>query len=343
MPGAELLRAAEAVLQVFIRDGNRKNVKHARIKFLIDDLGEEEFKKRVYAEYALLKAHVRATLFHLPDTLRPTFPASPTNVEIPKRDDAAYQKFVKNNVELQKKGQEGYYTVSIMTPVGDVTLAQFKGITEILKNHREGLIYVNIHHNLALRWVKGSEIPALYDKLKAIDLHLGEFHQVADITACPGKPTCGLAYTDSHTMGHELYEHIMTKIEKYDAVGDFSIRINGCPNSCAQHYTADIGLQGCERAVGGEKLAHYMFYFGGDLQNDVRFAEREKERIVHDKVPAAVDLILEKYVRERQPNERFKFFVERANKRAEIQEILGQFATERETDELVSANANADG
>jgi sulfite reductase beta subunit-like hemoprotein len=128
-------------------------------------------------------------------------------------------------------------------------------------------------------------------------------------------------------MGQELYKHVMERLEKYNAVGDFSIRINGCPNSCAQHFTADIGLQGSERVFEGSKRPHYMVYLGGDLQNDVRLAEREKERILHERVPEVVDLILEKFVSERQPGEKFKHYIERSNKRLEVREILQKHGT----------------
>ncbi len=340
IPAEEILRAAEAILQVFVREGNRQNLKHARIKFLIEDWGEAEFKRRVHQEFDALKIMHRGRLLHLPDkTVRPVFPPSPETVAIPDRNDAHYRKFVKNNIEVQKQGQEGYYLVNIFLPVGDLTLEQFHEVIDMVAQHREGLIYVNIHHDLALRWVKGSEVPALYDRLKKIGLHQAEFHKVADIVACPGKPTCGLAYTDSHTMGQDLYAHIMARIEKYDLVGDFSVRINGCPNSCAQHYTADVGLQGCERMYQGSKRAHYMFYLGGDLQNDVRLAEREKERILHEKVPSVLDLILEKYVSERKAGERFKFFLERDHKRTEIRALLQQHATPHPKDEVETVAA----
>jgi sulfite reductase beta subunit-like hemoprotein len=41
----------------------------------------------------------------------------------------------------------------------------------------------------------------------------------------------------------------------------FRINVNGCPNSCGQHWIADVGLQGCTKKVDGELKEHFDVFW----------------------------------------------------------------------------------
>src|SRR6185312_4973070 len=56
LPERELLAACEAVVSVFFRDGERKNRKKNRLKFLFRKLGEAEILRRLDEEMARLLA-----------------------------------------------------------------------------------------------------------------------------------------------------------------------------------------------------------------------------------------------------------------------------------------------
>src|SRR3954452_1421457 len=78
--------------------------------------------------------------------------------------------------------------------------------------------------------------------------------------ACPALPSCGLALTEAERVRTDIVAAIAARLERWGLERErLSIRITGCPNGCARSYSGDIGIVG--RVPG-----FYSLYVGGDFE-----------------------------------------------------------------------------
>ena len=85
----------------------------------------------------------------------------------------------------------------------------------------------------------------------------------------------------------------------------------GCPNSCGQHWIADIGIEGKKMKVGGQSVDAYYFFVGGALGEHQRFARPVGYRCPASEVPEAIARLLRVYRSERFDAENLRQFFAR--------------------------------
>src|SRR5712692_703765 len=133
LPEAELLPTAQAIARVFARLGEKKNRNRARIKFLVQQLGIQEFKRLVLEERASLAPDPEWTEFleaahGKTANERPLRPAAPLNGAA---QPEGFERWLKTNVYQQS--QAGYVTATVRLPLGDITAAQLRGLADIAR------------------------------------------------------------------------------------------------------------------------------------------------------------------------------------------------------------------
>ena len=121
---------SQAICRVFARMGEKKNRNTARLKFLISKLGLEEFKRLVLEERAILPHEDAWTsyLAHL-DATDETPLKPPSLLRIGAAPDPAFDAWYKSNVYLQR--QDGYATVTVTLPLGDITSSQMRRLAAL--------------------------------------------------------------------------------------------------------------------------------------------------------------------------------------------------------------------
>jgi hypothetical protein len=105
-------------------------------------------------------------------------------------------------------------------------------------------------------------------------------------------------------------------------VAGLRIHLSGCPNACAQHPIADIGLFGAARTVDGRAAPHFVVNLGG-RRNGLGDPDKPGSgfALPLTKVPAArLDELIERIVRaflaESRPDEPFGDWVRRTDRAA---------------------------
>ena len=98
-----------------------------------------------------------------------------------------------------------------------------------------------------------------------------------------------------------------------EALGDFRIKVSGCPNACGQHQVGDIGLTGVlSKDANGIERPHYTILVGGAVgEGRARLGQRLAGRYPEEVASAAVGAVARLYSTDRQPGERFAQFVDR--------------------------------
>ena len=225
VPAHEILEAAESVVRVFHRIGNRHNKAKARLKWAIDQIGADAFVAQVRAERDVIRAEGGRPL-----TLAPR-PPRPTERELAQvvapRD--GFEAWLADSVQPQK--QPGYAVVLIRLVLGDITTAQLREVGRIAVEHGEGELRATNDQNLMLRWVPKWKLPLVHARLADAGLARTGARTVADVTSCPGASSCKIAVTQSRGLGTLLTELFDRKPELIGLARDLTIKMSGCPNS----------------------------------------------------------------------------------------------------------------
>jgi sulfite reductase (ferredoxin) len=330
----ELIPTIEAVIKVFDTLGNRKNRNKARMKFVIEKLGFEGFKRRWEEAYVTM-GHPRPNhgpiklLQHQDEPALLLMPASSRGASAGVAGgngdadgngayhESPFQMWKRTNVVRQK--QPGYAAAVIKLQMGDITADQMFFVADLAESYSNGNLRTTINQNLVLRWIPESRLENLHAELVLHGLGDPGAELVEDIIACPGTDTCGLGITSSKGLARAMAEILPPGRVPEDLKG-VSVKISGCHNACAQHHIATIGLHGVGKRVGEHVAPHYELHLGGQVNGTAKIGQMTV-KLPAKNVPAAVSHLLMVYRRDRQVGEGLPAFVTRTGK-AKLKEEL---------------------
>ncbi len=313
LPEEELLATCQSISRVFARLGEKDVRSRARLKFLVAKLGIEEFRRLVLEDRAGLPEDPRWTAY-LDDVHKghdgPLWQIEKGNDFTPGPELEAW---LGANVASQR--QPGYKVVMVYLPLGDITSDQMRGLADVARRFTGDAVRMTVEQNMALRWVRESDLPALYEALVDLGLADAQAETVSDITACPGTDTCKLGISSSRGLGRVLMDRFNERGEELDEViRGLRIKISGCFNSCGQHHMADIGFWGVSRKRNGYNVPHFQVVLGGQWAENAGSYGLAIVAVPARNIPAATDRIAQHYVDERQGDESFQAFVTRVGK-----------------------------
>lgn len=316
----EILPLAQAMARVFARLGEKRNRNRARMKFLVEQLGIDEFRRLVFEERETLTPDERWTdyLEELPQYHEtPVNPAISLNGQVkPKGFEAWY----KTNIYNQR--QPGYVVVYVNLPLGDLTSSQMFKLSDIARKYAGDNVRTTVEQNMVLRWVSEADLPELYTELKAWGLAEPGIGTIVDITSCPGTDTCKLGIASSRGLTGELRQQLTAKISTLpDAVKELKIKISGCFNSCGQHHIADIGFFGNSRRFGNYLVPHFQLVLGGKWKQNAGSYGLAVGAVPSKRVPEVLEAITNRFAKERVEGESFQTWVARLGKK-EIRSML---------------------
>jgi sulfite reductase (ferredoxin) len=323
LPAEELLPMARAIGRVFARLGEKKNRNRARLKFVVQKLGIEEFKKIVQEEYKAMPEDPSARKFfdEIPNWEdQPGLKAVQLNGV--RRPDG-FDEWAKTNVYEQR--QAGYAVVTVTLPLGDATSDQFRALAEMARTYAGNHARTTVEQNLVFRWVPHNKLVEVYNALKAIGLAQPGAGTIVDLVACPGTDTCKLGIASSRGLAGELRNRLLAKSAQLDqAITDLRIKVSGCFNSCGQHHVADLGFYGNSRNVGGYTVPHFQVMLGGKWTDNGGSYALAMGSVPSKRIPDLVTAMTEKYVAQRQPQETFQAWCQRVGKKA-LKEVVDPF------------------
>lgn len=256
VPASECYQVAEAIKRVFDRHGNRKDKHKARLRFLIEKVGLEQFKEWYRTELTRLRQATPPT----PDLRE----LSPPDRSLPHGSvpvDEGFQSWRERNTEAQR--QQGYFLVHIPLILGDIEADRMEKLADVATDHGEGMVRTTQWQNLVLRWVHEGELGELYRRLEAINLASDLPQVLRSIIACAGATTCRLGICRSRDLARATISAVTRDGLRLEQFRELNISISGCPNSCGRHPVAQIGLYGAARRVGGRLVPFYVIQLGG--------------------------------------------------------------------------------
>ena len=325
-PEDDLLYTSIAVMRIFDRMGDRKNLARNRMRYLVNDMGWDKFQNLVFKERAVVRATqsviTKLKVDHTPDVIkRPIRISDEDGGEI---TPDGYTRWLKTNTV--KQTQEGYRSVFLTLEAGDITASQLRGLADIVRNFSsEGKGRSGFSQNIALRYVHEDDLTRLYSKLLETGLaKSGALTMTAPI-GCSGTTSCNLALTNSHRLAKEIQRKFLElKLDEDDDLSDSSIKISGCPNSCGQHGVATLGFFGGGGRVGKDMYANYQMSIGGRSDGDTMLGQTLL-RVPAKRVISVILKIIEIFKANKKPDDTLKSWINRVvngNEDSEIKSIV---------------------
>ena len=302
LPETDLLSYLEAIMRVYNLHGRRDNKYKARIKILVQELGEEKFRSQVEAEFARqtpLDAEVEQSELARITTYfaEPAFEDLPrwsADYENNRSSNSDFANWARVNTNTHKR--DGYAIVNIsLKPEGgipgDATSEQMRSVADLAERFSFDEIRVSHHQNLVLPHVKLDDLHKVWTILAANGLAAANIGQAGDIIACPGLDYCALATARSIPVSQAISRRFADLNHQHD-IGPLRINISGCINACGHHHVAHIGILGLDK----KGVEYYQITLGGSSATDASIGTILGPGFSGEEIPDAIETIVNTYL-----------------------------------------------
>lgn len=292
----ECVAVAAAILRVFIEHGDRTNRKRARMKYLVDDWGHGKLLEKVQEKLTFGLRFVELDVCE----------------EMPIKDRQGH-------FGVHQQREEGTNYVGVVTPVGRMSPEQMRKIADLADRYGRGDLRLTAWQNLLIPYVKDEELGEFLMELRETGFSHSATNVSGGLVACTGSRGCKFAATDTKGNARVLSEYLDERVELDTPL---NIHVTGCPNSCAQHYIGDIGLQGASCKVDGESVEGYHIVLGGGVDDNGAIAQDVFEAVRFTEVPDLIVSMLGVYMEKREGVEDFASFTRKFSG-DELREMFG--------------------
>ena len=231
----------------------------------------------------------------------------------------------RDHVGIHPQRQPGLAYVGASVLRGRVSGDQLSQAAELSERFGTGELRTTTMQNLIFVNVPRSRAAELARELQKIDLHVEATPFWRGAVACTGSEFCKLAITETKGFARWLVEELESRIPEFDQ--QLKLHVTGCPNSCGQHWIADIGLEGKKIKHNGKLVDAYYFCAGGSLGAWARTGRPVGYRAPATEVPEALERLLRAYLTTRESGENLRAWFARHSE-LELREFLAgaQFA-----------------
>lgn len=311
LPWQHVLTYCDAIIRVYNRHGRRDNAYKARIKILVKALGIEEFRRQVETEWAfhkdgantLTQAELDRVAAHFTAPAYENLSDEHAGFAAQMSAEKAFANWVKRNVHGHK--QPGYRAVTLSLKVtgiapGDITDKQLDVVADLADKYSFGELRNSHEQNIILSDVKLGDLYALWQEARAAGLATPNIGLITDIICCPGGDFCDLANAKSIPIAESI-QQLFDDLDYQHDIGDLELNISGCMNSCGHHHVGHIGVLGVDK----NDSEWYQVSIGGKQGNDASLASVIGPSFAADEVAGVVKRLIDVYIDNRSPEERF--------------------------------------
>jgi sulfite reductase (ferredoxin) len=286
VPEARALAVVRAIAEIFREsDVLRQNRERARLKFL--------FLHHGWTADRFLAAIEERLGSPLPQGV----PEDPP--------DDAYR----DHVGIHPQKEPGICYVGVAVLRGRLGTEQLRVAADLADRYGTGALRTTSMQNLVIPNVPTGRAGALVRELEAAGFVLDASPFRRGTVACTGTEFCKLALTETKGFARGLVEALEQRLPGFEQ--HLRINVTGCPNSCGQHWIADLGLEGKKMKVDGAVVDAYYFCVGGAVGRHQAVARPIGLRLPATAVAPAIERLLRTFLGERRPNENFRQFAVR--------------------------------
>ena len=286
---SDLIQVLEQIVKIQRDYGDRKNRKHARLKYLVAEEGTKWFKRLI--EYKLNKNFDN--------------PLKLNNLK------------VVDHLGWHEQGDGKWYT-GIFISSGRIIDNKNKkiktGLRDIIKKFNPS-ITLSTDQNIILGNINEKDKNIIDQLLEQYSIVKKKISKVDRwFLACPALPTCGLALSEAERVRDEIIRKVDEILLKHNLQDEkFSIRITGCPNGCARPYAGDIGIVGRAPNL-------YALFSGGDFEG-TRLNKKILDKVSYQDLTKAIEQILLLFKDQRKNDEPLGDFCNRIGPEVQFKKI----------------------
>jgi sulfite reductase (ferredoxin) len=234
---------------------------------------------------------------------RISFALDPAAPEAPPED------VYRDHVGIHPQRQPGYVYAGLAVLRGRITPGEMRVVADLADRYGTSDLRTTNMQNLLVLNVRQEQAGTLVAAAEAAGFRLDASSFWRGTVACTGSEFCKLALTETKGFARWMVEDLERRLPGFEQ--HVKIHVTGCPNSCGQHWIADIGIEGKKMKVDGVLEDAYYFCLGGGLGLHQAKARPVGYRVSAAEVPAAIERLLTVYLAERIPGENFRQFCAR--------------------------------
>jgi len=258
----EAAEVCAAIALIFRDHGPREARSKARLAFLVDEWGGPRFRQELEARLG------RA----LPPAGRDARAARTTD-----------------HVGIFRQREPGLNYVGLKTPVGRVRGDQLIELARLAERYGRGELRLTPSQNVLVPHIPDAFVGELTREPLLRELPYNPTEIQRGLVSCTGTDFCNLALIDTKTRALALAREFESRIE---ASRPLTVRWSGCPASCGNHHTADVGLQGCKVKVNGKIVDGVHVFVGGRGGLEPRAGEKVFADVPCDELPEVLDRLI---------------------------------------------------
>jgi sulfite reductase (ferredoxin) len=237
----------------------------------------------------------------------------------PAEPEHAPRDVYRDHVGIHPQKQSGYCYVGSAVLRGRITPEQMDAAADLADRFASGELRTTNMQNLLIVNVPRLHADELAQELGAIGLPVSGSPFFRGAIACSGSEFCKLAITETKTFSRWLVEELEERLPGFDQ--HLKLHVTGCPNSCGQHWIADIGIEGKKMKVNGQMMDAYYFCLGGAVGLHQSVARPVGYRCLATEVPEAIERLLRSYLAHGDAGENLRHFFARHSD-AELRDYL---------------------
>ena len=276
---SDVINVTKAIVEIY-RDYGRRDVKaKARFRWLVEEWGTEKLRKTV--EEKIGRTFETYKLDH--------FPVSEGE-----------------HIGVQPQKQEGYSYINIPILGGMLTTDKMLNIAEVAERYGSGDLRLTPYQNIIIINIPRDQVASAVNRLEQMGFQMDGSPFRWTTVACAGN-FCGKTPEHPKKRAVEIIGYLEERLG--GALKNLNLRIciSGCPNGCARHLTADIGMQAARLVVNGKPMACYNIYVG----SNAALGKLIKRAVPADNVKYEIESLITAYIKSRTSLESFRDFYNR--------------------------------
>lgn len=297
----DLLYYVEGMLKFFAAEGDYNNKARARLRYVLERMGEEEFKSE-YKKYVEMEKVNPELKLDIKETVI---------------DKPGIKTEVKHK-RLYAQKQEGLYSVYIHPLIGQLKLKDLKEICEFVKDKEDLDIRLAMVEGMYIRNLNGKEA----EELLNITDKFSETLDIMQSISCVGLPICQMGRCDSESVVESVTAFLKEKGYNKDVLPRMCV--SGCPNSCGIHELGGIGFMGMKVRVDGQIKDAFRLFVGGSASNGQVTLGQEKADFLPERIP---EFIYKLSCKLDESNMKFEDYI--VEKKDELDSLIKEYAIEQ--------------
>ena len=218
----------------------------------------------------------------------------------------------RDHVGIHAQKQQGFSYVGANVLRGRITPDQLRTAADLSDHYADGHLRNTIMQNLLIVNVPNQHASRVAGELTTIGLPVRASAFARGTVACTGSEFCKLALTETKSFARWLTEELDQRLPGFQE--QLKLHITGCPNSCGQHWIADIGIEGKKIKQDGRMVDAYYFCVGGSVGEFASIARPVGYRCAASEVPDAIERLLREFNEQRATGENLRrFFARHSN------------------------------